>query len=204
VAPQAVASIAFAQAWRSRFFIAVAGTFLFSLGAQVGGIAHIYRLANTRADVETATAAVALLAIASLVGRLVVGWMLARISSRAMTFAIIAVQTATMTVLAFAMGSSFLLIMSAMFGFTSGSLLMMQPLLLAEAFGVREYGRIYSISQLVGVFGYGLGPALAGFLYEAAGGYTLPYLAMAAGSLIGLAILAFSGPTRQMAPARAG
>jgi MFS family permease len=189
-------SIAFAEAWRSRFFLAVAGAFLFSLGSQVGGIAHVYRLVNTRADVQTATIAVALLAIASLVGRLAVGWMLVRVSSRTMTFAIIAVQTVTLCVLSIATGSTFLLAMCGMFGLTSGSLLMMQPLLLAEAFGVREYGRIYSMSQLVGVFGYALGPALAGFLYEAAGGYAVPYLALALGSLAGMLILALSGPTR--------
>jgi MFS family permease len=198
-APQVTPSIPFSEVWKSRFFIAVAGAFLFSLGSQVGGIAHIYRFANTRADVETATTAVALLAITSLVGRLLVGWMLVKISSRAMTFAIIVVQTTTLGVMAFATGSSFILLMAGMFGLTSGSLLMMQPLLLAEAFGVRDYGRVYSLSQLVGVFGYGLGPALAGFLYEAAGGYTVPYLALAAGSVIGLAILLLSGPTRQVA-----
>ena len=113
-----------------------------------------------------------------------------------MTFAIIAVQTTTLAVLAFTTGSAFILAMSTMFGLTSGSLLMMQPLLLAEAFGVRDYGRIYSLSQLVGVFGYGLGPALAGFLYEASGGYTVPYLALAIGSVVGLFTLALSGPTQ--------
>jgi MFS family permease len=200
-AAPSVPSIPFADVLKSRFFIAVAGTFLFSLGSQVGGIAHIYRFANTRADIETAAAAVALLAISSLIGRLLVGWMLVKVSSRAMTFAIIAVQTTTLAIIAFATGSTFILLMSAMFGLTSGSLLMMQPLLLAEAFGVRDYGRIYSLSQLVGVFGYGLGPALAGFLYEASGGYTVPYLALAAGSLAGFAILALSGPTRQKEPA---
>jgi MFS family permease len=82
-------------------------------------------------------------------------------------------------------------------------MLMMQPLLLAEAFGVRDYGRIYSISQLVGVFGYALGPAAAGFLYEASGGYAIPYLAIAASSLLGMAIFAFAGPTKQVAKAEA-
>jgi MFS family permease len=190
-------SVSFADAIKSRFFLALAGAFLFSLGSQVGGIAHVYRFANTRADVQTATLAVALLAIGSLVGRLIVGWLLVRISSRAMTFAIIAVQTTTLAVMAFATGSVFILAMSIMFGLTSGSLLMMQPLLLAEAFGVRDYGRIYSSSQLVGVFGYGLGPALAGILYESSAGYTVPYLALALGSLIGLFILGLSGPARR-------
>jgi MFS family permease len=198
-APQAAASIPFLSVLKSRFFVTTAAAFLFALGAQVGGIAHVYRLANTRADVETAATAVAVLAVSSLVGRLAVGWMLARISSRAMTFALMIVQTATLTLMAYAFGAQLILIAVGLFGLTTGSMLMMQPLLLAEAFGVRYYGRIYSVSQLVGVFGYGLGPALAGFLYEAAGGaYTIPYLAMAAGTLAGVAILTMSGPTRQV------
>jgi cyanate permease len=64
---------------------------------------------------------------------------------------------------------------------------------------VRDYGRIYSISQLVGVFGYALGPAVVGFLYDASGDYTVAYLAVAASSILGMAIFAFAGPTKQVA-----
>ena len=198
-APPDVPHIPLAQVWRSRFFIAVAATFLFALGAQVGGIAHIYRLANTRVDAETAATAVALLAISSLVGRLAVGWLLTWIGSRAMTFLLIAFQTVTLVILAYASGRNFVLVAAALFGLNTGSMLMMQPLLLAEAFGVRNYGRIYSISQLVGVFGYALGPALVGYLYEASGGYTSGYLAIAFSSLIGMLVFMLSGPTQQNA-----
>jgi MFS family permease len=189
--------IPLATVWRSRFFIAVAVGFLFALGAQVGGIAHIYRLVNTRIDVETAATAVAMLAISSLVGRLVVGWLLTWISSRAMTIGLMVFQTATLVFLAFAEGRVFMLTAAALFGMNAGSMLMMQPLLLAEAFGVRDYGRIYSISQLAGVFGYALGPALVGFLYEASGGYTVAYIAIAFSSLAGCLVFLFSGPTLQ-------
>jgi len=185
-----------AKVWRSRFFIALAVAFLFGLGAQVGGIAHIYRLANVRVGVETAAMAVALLAISSLVGRLVAGWALLHMSSRAMTLLLMGWQTFTLALLAFAEGASFILVASALFGLNSGSMLMMQPLLLAEAFGVRNIGRIYSVSQLVGVVGYSLGPAIAGFLYEFSGGYTAPYIALATSSLIGMAVFSLSGPTR--------
>ena len=200
-APQDVPHMPLALVWRSRFFIVIAGTFLFALGAQVGGIAHIYRLANTRVDVETATTAVALLAISSLVGRLIVGWLLTWIGSRAMTFLLIALQTVTLVLLAYATGRNFVLAAAALFGLNTGSMLMMQPLLLAEAFGVRDYGRIYSISQLVGVFGYALGPALVGYLYEASGGYTSAYLAIAFSSLLGMLVFMLSGPTQQNAAA---
>ncbi len=188
-----------AQIWRTRFFIALAVAFLFGLGAQVGGIAHIYRLANVRVGVETAATAVALLAVASLVGRLVAGWALLHMSSRAMTIVLLGWQTFTLSLLSIADGPVFVPAAAVLFGLNSGSLLMMQPLLLAEAFGVKNLGRIYSVSQVVGVVGYSLGPAIAGYLYEASGGYTVPYLAIAASSLIGMTVFSFSGPMRPAA-----
>jgi MFS family permease len=189
VAARSGSSMPLAEVWRSRYFYAIAATFLFGLGAQVGGIAHVYRLANTRVDAATAAVAVASLAISSLVGRLVVGWLLGRVSSRRMTIALLLVQAAALTLLAFAASAPWLLATVVMFGVTAGSMLMMQPLLLAEAFGVENYGRVYSASQLVGVFGYAIGPALVGAIYDASGGYAMALLAIAAGSLVGVAVL---------------
>jgi S1-C subfamily serine protease len=54
---------------------------------------------------------------------------------------------------------------------------------LAEAFGVREYPRIYSFSQLLSTLGVALGPALLGVLYDGTGGYAVPYLAAGVASL---------------------
>ena len=73
---------------------------------------------------------------------------------------------------------------------------MLQPLLLAEAFGTRHYGRIYSVSNLITAVGVAGGPALIGVLYEASGGYTLPYLAVSAASVLSCAILLFAGRTQ--------
>lgn len=193
---RAAPSMPLAEVWMSGYFYAVAGTFLFGLGAQVGGIAHVYRLANTRVDAETAALSVALLAISSLVGRLAVGAMLTRATSRAMTLALLFVQAAALSLLAFAWHPYWLLSTVVMFGLTAGSMLMMQPLLLAEAFGVANYGRVYSVSQLVGVVGYALGPALVGAIYAASGGYTLALLAIAASSLAGMVILMLARPAR--------
>lgn len=196
-AQAAAPSLAFAAAWKSRFFLAVAGTYMFALGSQVGGIAHIYRLAQERADAETAALSVAVLASASLVGRLAAGWLLGRVSSRAMTLALIAVQTFGLVLLAFVAGKWPVLGAVAFFGLNAGSMLMMQPLLLAEAFGTREIGRIYSASLIVGVMGYAIAPTLMGVLYETSGGYAAPYLAVAALSFVGMGILSISGPGRR-------
>ena len=92
-----------------------------------------------------------------------------------------------------------------LFGVTMGNSLMMHPLLLAERFGTRDYGRIYSTSQLVTVMGVAGCPPLIGLLYEASGGYALPFLAVAgldagrsrrAGRLRGAAALMAAMPCR--------
>jgi hypothetical protein len=99
-----------------------------------------------------------------------------------------------MAILAFATGEIAIVAGAAFFGITIGNVLMLQPLLLAEAFGTREYGRIYSVSQLLTAFGIAAGPALVGLIEEAAGGYTIPFLVVSAGSLLGLVILVLAGP----------
>jgi MFS family permease len=106
-------------------------------------------------------------------------------------------QTLAMAMLAFASGKVAILVGAALFGLTIGNVLSLQPLLLAEAFGTREYGRIYSVSQLLTAFGIAGGPALVGLIEEFADGYTVSYLVVAAGSALGLVILLFAGPGRR-------
>ena len=189
--------VSFSKAWKSRFFAAVTLAYVFSLGAQVGAIAHIFRLVVTRADAQLAAASVALLASTSLVGRLIGGQLLSKIPARAFTIALMANQAVALVFLAFAETKVMLLAGVALFGFTIGTILMMHQLLVAEAFGSREYGRIYSVSQLVTVIGVAAGPALIGFIFEASGGYEMPYLATAVSTLIGAAILTLAGPARR-------
>jgi len=184
----------FAEARRSRFFVGVAASYFFVMGAQVGAIAHIYRLAKTGGDAHFAALAVALLAGASVCGRLAGGSILLKVPARAFTFVLFAQQAAALAVLAVAGGKGTLLIGIVMFGLAMGNILMMQPLLLAEAFGTQSFGRIYAVSNLISVPGVAGGPALLGVAFAATGGYAVPYLAAAAASLLGIAILLAAGP----------
>jgi MFS family permease len=193
-APQAFPGVSFSEARRSRFFIGVTAAYVFALGAQVGAIAHVFRLASERTDAGTAALAVALLASSSLVGRLAGGWLLVRtVPARGFALALILLQAVALVFLSAASSPAMLLAGAALFGVSIGNVLMMQPLLLAEAFGTKDYGRIYSTSQFIGVLGVASGPALLGFLYEAGGGYTAAYLAAAACSFVGFSILFLSG-----------
>ncbi|HEX5477472.1 MAG TPA: hypothetical protein VFX09_06425, partial [Burkholderiales bacterium] len=197
---RATPGVSFSVARRSRFFIGITASYVFALGAQVGAIAHVFRLASTRSDAGTATVVVALLASASMAGRLGGGWLLLRAASaRGFALALVLVQAAALVFLALATTKAMLYGGAVLFGLSVGNVLMMQPLLLAEAFGTRDYGRIYSTSQFVTVLGVASGPALIGLLYEASGGYTAAYLAAAGASLVGFAILLASGGARRAA-----
>src|SRR5262249_17395346 len=99
-------------------------------------------------------------------------------------------QAAGLAWLALAHGRLAILASVALFGLTMGNSLMMHPLLLVERFGTRDYGRIYAVSQLMTVAGVAACPAVVGLLYEASGGYGMPYIATALTTLVGFAVLA--------------
>ena len=72
-------------------------------------------------------------------------------------------------------------------------MVMMQSLLLAERFGVRDYPRIAARSGLISFSGTALGPLLLGWLYDVAGGYRSSYLAAGVCSIIGAILFSFAG-----------
>ena len=81
-----------------------------------------------------------------------------------------------------------------LFGATVGNLLMLQPLIIAERFGVLDYPRIFSRGQFFAMIGTAGGPLLLGWLYDNAGGYETSYIVAAACSFTGALVLAAAGP----------
>lgn len=182
-------SISYDEAKRTGFFLSLSISYLFILGAQVGVIAHLYRLSNLRAGLETAALALAFLATSSIVGRMVGGWIVLKIGVRTFTLALMALQGIALLSLAFAEQRVAILMSVVLFGVTVGNSLVMQPLLLAEKFGTREYGRIYSMSQFIATIGVAGGPVVIGVIYDLAGNYFWPFLIMSLTTFLGLLIM---------------
>jgi MFS family permease len=185
------------DAQRTRFFVAVTAAHALAMLAQVGGIAHLYNLVAERADVALAATAVSVLAVSSLVGRLVGGAVASRLSMRLLAVVLMGVQAASLVLLSLLDSRLTLLVATGAFGLTVGNLLMLHPLLLAERFGVRDYARIYSRSQLVATFGVAAGPAFIGVLHDVLDGYGAAFALAAAASVVGGCVLSVSGPTRE-------
>ena len=180
------------EAFRSRYFAGIAATFFFGLMAQVGGIAHQFKLVSAY-EPDAAGSAVSVLAAASVVGRLASGALLAKLPYRGFALAMLVLQGATLFVLGSSTTVAGLLIASGAFGLTIGSFLMMQPLLLAEAFGTRSYARIYSVSTLCASVGVAAGPLLLGWAHDFAGGYRNAYALSAGISWLGCVSLWAAG-----------
>lgn len=184
----------FDEAVRSRFFIGVTIGYILALGSQVGGIQQLVKLVEERTDAGTAALATLVLAATSVVARLIGGRLVAVVPMMLFTAGLAAVQMLAMLSLAFADSTATIFASIVLFGATIGNILMLQPLLIAERFGVRDYPRIYSRAQLYGLVGTAGGPLLLGWLHDAAGGYETAYVIAAACSLVGAGVLLWAGP----------
>ena len=85
-------SVSFREALRDSYFYVVSASYFFLLGTQVGGIAHVYRLATTRDGAETAALALGVMAATSTIGRLVGGALLLKVPAHAFALAMMAMQ----------------------------------------------------------------------------------------------------------------
>ena len=178
-----------AEAMKSRFFRLSAAAAFLALMAQVGTIAHIFKWGLERAGDETAAITVALLAVCSLTGRLVCGAVLDRLNLFVFVLVIYALQATAMFGMAMVEGDLAVLLFTAFFGFTVGNILMSQPLLVASAFGVRDFPRILSVHQLAMNGGVALGPVAIGLMYDFGGGYGNAFVFVGLCSLAALVCL---------------
>lgn len=179
----------------TRFFVAVTIGYVMVLGSQVGAIQQLVKLVEERTDRGTATLATTVLAATSVVARLLGGRLVDKVGTLRLAFVLAGLQSLGMLVLAFAETAIVAFAGIIVLGATIGTILMMQPLLISERFGVRDYPRIFSRTQLYTTFGTAGGPLLLGWLRDTAGGYRTSYIVAAGFSLVGAVVLSSSGPT---------
>jgi len=185
----------YSEAVITRFFVAVTIGYVLVLGSQVGAIQQLVKLIEERTDRATATLATTVLAATSVVARLLGGRIVDKVGTLRLAFVLAGLQSLGMLVLAFAETAVMAFTGIIVLGATIGTILMMQPLLISERFGVRDYPRIFSRTQLYTTFGTAGGPLLLGWLRDAAGGYRTSYIVAAGFSLVGAVVLSSGGRT---------
>jgi len=168
---------------KSRFFRLATIGFIFAMGSQVGGIAQLFKFGTERA--EAGALLVSVLAFSSVIARLIGGYVASRMSLVVMTAVLSAVQGASLIWMSQSFSRGMLIASTVLFGATIGNLLQLQPLVMADRFGVANYPRIFALCQLLVVgFGVAGGPYLLGWLRDASS-YTTSYVVAGILSCVG-------------------
>jgi len=179
---------------RTRFFWIVTLGYVLVMGSQVGAIQQIVKLVEERTTKETAALATSVLSGASVVFRLLGGRIIPKFPLAKFMVFIAVVQGSAIILIGQMHNTVALFLAIGLFGAMVGNVLMMQSLLIAQRFGVKDYARISARSGLVSLTGTAIGPILIGSIRDAAGNYDTPYLVAGVISLIGAALFTLSGP----------
>jgi sugar phosphate permease len=183
-------SMSVGTALRTRnFWLLVLGSTLV-IGAINTVIQHFILLLQDHGHSRTESARfLSMLLAASLVGRVVVGYIADRVPKRLATSLFYLLIGSSIPLLFLVNHSSAIWCFVVFFGFSMGADYMLIPLITAECFGVNSLGKILAIV----IMGYSLGqwiaPWLAGRIFDAYQSYDLAWKIMSVAGIIGAAAI---------------
>lgn len=175
------------------------------LGGQVGLLAHQVPIIAAISNQQTAALMVTVVAIASAIGRLLVGWLTRRVPVTHLAAISYAVHGSGIALLALADGLPAIVIGSAVAGLGVGPIVMLPPIIVREAFGISHFGRIFAMTNVIMYVVAALSPWSVGLILTQTNAYP-PGLWMLVGmeivaTVLVLRVLKNVGPN-DMAPAR--
>jgi MFS family permease len=171
------------------FWILVIVLFCASI-AQNGAIAHLSALLSDR-GVPASGAALALSAMggASLLGRLLTGWLLDRFFAARVSFMLLATAALGTFLLSGADSLAMGVLAAALIGFGMGGEADVTPYLLARYFGLRSFSVLYGLTWTFYACAGALGPILMGKAFDATGSYDALLVRLALGTLAAGALM---------------
>jgi predicted MFS family arabinose efflux permease len=161
-----------AQAIRSRaFWILLVVLFLFSIG-QNGALTHLSALLTDRGvSSGEAAIAVSLLGAASLLGRLLTGWLLDRFFAPRLAFCVLALGALGIYILSSADSVVTGSLAAILIGVGMGGEADITPYLLSRYFGLRSFSMLYGFSWTAYAIAGAIGPELKGRAFDASASY---------------------------------
>ncbi len=190
--PSPPGGVDFKTAVRSRYFILISVTFIICMTAQVGAIQHTFKMTKDQIDIDTARTVLMVLSGTSVIARILGGIAALKVSLTRLTVALLAVQSVGIGILALADTKPLVIVGAIVLGLSMGNLLMFHPLLLADAFGVKDYPRIFGMGSLLMVLGVGTGPFLVGVVRDLAS-YRMAFAIMTAFAMVAILFLLAAG-----------
>ena len=154
-------------------FWSISAPFAFVLASQVGFLTHLVPLISDRHTVDPGLA-VAINAVAALVGRVVLGFVIDRLEPRRASALCFLVQVAAIAALARAEAPAVIYGACAVYGFSVGNNITLSPLIVQREYAAAQFPAIVALSTAVVQIVYAFGPGLLGILRDATGSYGVP------------------------------
>jgi len=139
-------------------------------------------------------------ALTSLSSKIVMGWLSERITARNATIISLLTVSCGIGLLIIAGGSWAVWPAVLVFGLGLGGFGALRSLVVQEAFGIRAFGGIMGAFNLMTILPIASGPLIAGFTFDATGGYAMAFGTAIAIFLIGAAFLAAAGKVGSRLP----
>ncbi len=124
-----------------------------------------------------------------IVGKLGGGYLSDRLSPRAVTMAALVGDVLGLLGLLLLPGNAGIACYVVVFGISMGSLVTLQPLVIMQFYGPASLGSLMGATTAVSTLGMAVGPAMAGFLYDWSGSYTVAFASFMVGNLVAVALL---------------
>ena len=189
--PPAMTGLTMREALRGRAFYALAATVtlgFFTYSAVIPSI--IPHLTEIGASIRTATISLSVYAVMGMVGKFVMGLLAERITSRRALMVNFAGQAALVTAMALASGPVALWVVVPILGFFNGAFGALFQLAALDVFGVRRFGGIMGLINMLSAAAFVIGPLMIGASFDFTGDYAAMLLATAA--MFAAAILALT------------
>lgn len=133
----------------------------------------------------------------SIAGRVIMGGAADRISGRLSLVIVCLFMSVALLGFIAAKEIWMLYLLGAIFGFGLGGVVSLQSPILAQLFGLSSHGTIFGVISFSASLGSGVGPVVAGGIFDTRGSYGLAFLIAALLSLVSLILALFLKPTRK-------
>jgi predicted MFS family arabinose efflux permease len=175
---------------QSRAFWIMVVVLFWSSIAQNGAITHLSALLTDR-GVSERGGAIALSAMggASLVGRLLTGWLIDRFHAPRVSFGLLAIAALGTFLLAGAHSLTIGALSAVLIGLGMGGEADVTPYLLSRYFGLRSFSMLYGLTWTAYAFAGAIGPVLMGKAFDATGSYETLLVRLAVSTLAVAALM---------------
>jgi predicted MFS family arabinose efflux permease len=156
-------------------FLTLTIAFAFGLFAQVGFIVHLISFLDPVIGRERGAAAVSLLTLMAVVGRVLFSTVIDRLNQRLASALSFLSQATALAIIINSRNEALVFFACALFGFSVGNLITLPALIVQREFAARSFGVLVSLITAATQVTYAFGPGIVGWLRDLSGGYAVPF-----------------------------